>query len=72
MDVLANLFNDPRSLVAKNQGLLDNETPDPAVVVIVSVGAADADRRDPNQHLVRPWLGTLALLNPQIFGAAEH
>jgi hypothetical protein len=72
MDVLANFFDDPRGLVAENQGLFHDEASDPAVVVVVDVGAANADGRDSNQYLVRSWSGTLALFDREVLRAAKH
>lgn len=36
---------------------LDDELPDPTVLVVVDIGAADADRRDPDEDIIgtRDW-----------------
>ncbi len=50
---LAELDHAARRLVPEDQRRLDDERADAAVLVVVDVGAADADRGDLDQHLAR-------------------
>ena len=49
-------------LVAEHQRRLHDHRPDPAVLVVVHVGAAHADRADTDQRLVGAWFGYRPLL----------
>src|SRR3989442_1118623 len=66
-DALADLRDDARSLVSGNERLADDEASIPAFEVIVQIGAADAARAEPDQHLARSDLGFRLWLYAQVF-----
>ena len=71
-DVFTHRLDHTRGLVAKNDGLLDDETSDPSMLVVVGVRAADADRIDSNQDLVWARARMTALLNGDAPRAMQH
>ena len=58
--------------MAKNDGLLDYETSDPSMLVVVRVRTADADRIDSYQDLVLARARTPALLNGDAPRTMQH
>ena len=50
---------------------LDDERADPAVLVVVHVGAADADGADLDEDLAGPGLGDRSVLHHEVALAAE-
>jgi hypothetical protein len=68
--------DDPGGLVAGDQRLADHEAAVAAVEVVVHVGAADAGRAEPDQHLAGAGLRRGHVDDPQVFGpvdlALEH
>jgi len=57
--------------MAEDQRRFDDERPDAAVLVVVDVGAAHADGGDLYQHLARPRLRALALLDADLARGVE-
>ena len=60
-NTIANCHDRPGGFVTQNQGLLDNEIPDPALLVIMNIGPAHAHRCNSHDHLAnsRLWFGTI-------------
>ena len=61
-----------RQLMAKDQGTRDNEVADPPVPVVVSIGAADSDCSDLDEHLVARHRGGRHLLDVECLHTGEH
>lgn len=64
--------HDASRLVPKDQGRVHRVRTDPAVLVVVHVGAAHPDRPDFDQHLVSGRLGNAALFDVDLPDAAQH
>jgi len=59
-------------LVTEDQWVLDHEPPDAAVVVVVRVRPADADRADAYEDLARPWRWLCPLFEHHVLGSAQN
>ena len=58
--------------MAQDQWLGHLEAADPAVLVVVHVGATDPDGGDADEHLVRGRCGDRAVLDAELAGGAQH
>jgi hypothetical protein len=63
--------DDAAGLVAEHERLLHDEVADPAVLVVMHVGAAGADGRDLDEHLVRTRRRDRAFLQDEVLDATE-
>ena len=70
-DALADRDDAPGALVAEHVRPADDARLDAAVLVVVDVGAADADRGDLDEHVERPGLGHRAVLDADVAGRVE-
>jgi hypothetical protein len=68
----AALDDDAGDLMAEHERLLDDERPDPAVLVVVHVGAADTDRVHLDEHVAFSELRHRARLEPDVVRAVER
>ena len=64
--------HDTGRFVPEDQRRLDHEVADPAVLVVVHVGPAGADRRDLHQHLARARPGNRPFLQRHPADAFQH
>ena len=64
--------DNPRGLVAEHHGCIDDEVPDPTVLVVVDVRPADADRRHLDQDLPGTRKRNRPVLDPEVAYPVEH
>jgi len=68
----AALDDDAGDLMAEHERLLDDERPDPAVLVVVHVGPADTDRVHLDEHVAFSELRQSARLEPDVVRAVQR
>jgi hypothetical protein len=71
-DLGAHLDHVARDLMSEDQGLAHREVADPALEVIVQIGAADTPRPESHPHLIRPERQGRSLLDPQLPRRVQH
>jgi hypothetical protein len=71
-DSLSYVYDHASRLVAQDERLTNHIGADPAVFVVVDIGAADSYRFDLDQHFSWAWSGNRSFLYADIVGSIEH